>query len=206
VEACGLATVFLTLAFVGVAPQAREVGLARPLESLPMHLGQWSAELPPALGDVPSNPLAPVSAWSNADRRLTRLYRLPSGETISVELYYYAVQSQGHELVSDTSAELHRKTSAVVIDSGSNRFSANAGEWSSDGETALFWYDTNGRIESGQIATKLATLWRAILSGHTNGAAIVLRTTTRPTSLDELQDLAKALQPALVGLWTSDAP
>jgi EpsI family protein len=205
VEAYGLATVFLTLAFVGVAPQAREVGLARPLESLPMRLGQWIAETPP-LSALPSNALAPVPAWSSADRRLARVYRSPSGESISVELYYYAAQSQGRELVSDTSAELHRKTSVVVIGSGEAQFSANAGEWSStNGETALFWYDTNGQIESGQIATKLATMWRAILSGRTNGAAIVLRT-TNPKSLDGLQDLAKALQPALVGLWTSDAP
>ena len=205
-DAYGLATLFLTLAFVGVAPQAREVGLARPLESLPLRLGQWSAELPEP-GAKSSEELAPVAAWIGADRRLARVYRSAAGETISVELYYYAVQSQGHELVSDKSAELHRNTSAVNIDSGSSAFAANVGEWSAaKGETALFWYDTNGRVESGQLATKLATMWRAMLSGQTNGAAIVLRTATSPTSLDGLQDLAKVLQPALVGLWTSDAP
>ncbi len=201
-EAYGLATVFLTLAFVGVAPQTSEVALARSLESLPVQLGRWSAA--PELGARPALP--PVPAWNNADRRLTRAYRSPTGETISVEVYYYAAQSQGHELVSNLSAELHLKTTSVVIGSGSEQFSANAGESFSKGETALFWYDTNGQIESGQIATKLATMWRAIWSGRTNGAAVVLRTNSGPQSLDGLQDLAKALQPALVDLWTSDAP
>ena len=145
-----------------------------------------------------------MAAWKTADLRLARVYRAASGETVSVELYYYAVQSQGHELVSDLSAELHRNTSTVHIDSGLTTFSANAGDWPVKGETALFWYDTNGRIASGQIATKLATMWRAVFSGRTNGAAVVLRTTAGPNSLDGLQDLAKALQPALAGLWPSE--
>ncbi len=202
-DAYGLATVLLTLAFVGVAPQAQEVGLARPLESLPMRLGQWSADVP-ELAKAPVKEVTPVAAWKTADLRLARVYRAASGETVSVELYYSAVQSQGHELVSDLSAELHRNTSTVHIDSGLTTFSANAGDWPVKGETALFWYDTNGRIASGQIATKLATMWRAVFSGRTNGAAVVLRTTAGPNSLDGLQDLAKALQPALAGLWTSE--
>jgi EpsI family protein len=201
-DAYGLATVFLTLAFVGVAPQAREVGLARPLESLPHNLGQWTTN-PSGLGSADRAP-SPIAAWSSADRRLARVYRSPSGGTVSVEVYYYAAQVQGRELVSDASADLHRGTVPIVIEAGDDRFSANSGEWREQGETALFWYDTDGDIESRQIGAKIATMWRAILSGRTNGAAVVLRTVTSATASEELQDLAKALQPALRGLWSSD--
>jgi EpsI family protein len=201
-DAYGLATVFLTLAFVGVAPQAREVGLARPLESLPLHLGHWTAD---GLGSPDKEPAA-IAAWSTADRKLARVYRSPAGEAISVEVYYYAAQLQGRELVSDASAELHRGTSTVVIETRNDRFSANAGEWPGRGESALFWYDTNGRIEAGQIAAKVSTMWRAVISGRTNGAAVVLRTVTSATASEELQDLAKALQPALRGLWSANTP
>ena len=204
-DAYGLATVLLTLAFVGVAPQAREVGLARPLDSLPLQLGQWSADQP-GLGSAIQDAPSPIAAWSDADRRLARVYRAPSGSTVSVEVYYFAAQLQGRELISDASAALHRGTSSVAIGDGKDRFSANTGEWSARGETALFWYDTDGHIEAGRIATKISTLWRAIVSGRTNGAAIVLRTATSVNALAELQDLAKALKPALVGLWGSDTP
>lgn len=200
----GLATIFWTLAFVGVAPQAREVGLARSLEALPMQLGRWSANPVESMGN-PNGSATAISAWSGADRKLERLYRSETGQTAKVEVYYFAVQRQGSEIISSASADLHREASQVQIDGGgSHQFYANAVHWSARNETGLFWYDAAGRAGAGQIVTKLSTIWRALVSGRTNGAAIVLRTANRPGASEELQDLAKALRPALASLWPTD--
>jgi len=200
----GLATVFWTLAFVGVAPPAVEVSLARPLETLPLQLGSWTA-----VGFESANSL-PVSAsvraaWSGADRKLERLYRGDNGQTARVEVYYFAVQRQGREIISSASADLHRQASLTQVDTGTSRqFSANAVRWPDRKEVGLFWYDAAGRTEAGQISTKLTTMWRAIVFRRTNGAAIILRTSDHPGALEDLQDLAKALRPALASLLTTD--
>lgn len=200
----GLATIFWTLALVGVAPQAREVGLARPLEALPMQLGRWSADASESAGN-PNAFATATAAWSGADRKLERLYRSETGQAARVEVYYFSVQRQGREIVSSASADLHRESFQVQIDAGSSRqFVANAVQWAERNETGLFWYDSAGRPEAGQIATKLTTIWRALVSGRTNGAAIVLRTANRPGAIEELRDLAKALRPALGSLWPTD--
>lgn len=205
-DAAGLATVFWTLAFVGVAPQAQEVSLARPLEALPMHLGRWTAESSDLSAELKPVPTVIASAWSHAHRKLERLYRSDSGDVARVEVYYFAVQSQGREIISDASAALHRAATLVEIDSSPNhRFLANAVRWPEREQAGLFWYDTGGgRSEAGQLATKLTTMRRALFLGRTNGAAVVLRTSNHPQAIERLQDLAKSLQPALAGLWTSD--
>src|SRR5687768_14789864 len=68
-EAGGLTAVLLSLAFVGVIPQAQDVVLAQPLEALPMQLGTWNAPGE----DAKASAFAAV--WSNADHRLIRRYR-----------------------------------------------------------------------------------------------------------------------------------
>jgi EpsI family protein len=200
----GLATVFWTLAFVGVAPQAVEVGLARPLETLPLQLGSWTAVGAEDADSFPAS-ASVLAAWSGADRKLERVYRAKSGQTARVEVFYFAVQRQGREIISSASADLHRQASLTHIDSGtSQQFSANAVQWPERKETGLFWYETAGRAETGQISTKLTTMWRALVLRRTNGAAIMLRTGNQPGALGDLQDLAKALRPALANLLTTD--
>ena len=113
----GLATLFWTLAFVGVAPQAVEVGLARPLETLPLQLGGWTAVGSGSGANIPASPSV-LAAWSGADRKLERLYRAESGQTVRVEVYYFAVQRQGREIISSASADLHRQASLTQVDSG----------------------------------------------------------------------------------------
>ena len=171
----GLATLFWTLAFVGVAPQAIEVGLARPLETLPLQLGRWTAVGSASADNLPAS-ASVLAAWSGADLKLERLYRAESGQTARVEVYYFAVQRQGREIISSASADLHRQASLTQIDSGTSRqFSANAVQWPDRKETGLFWYDAAGRADAGQISAKLTTMWRALVFRRTNGAAIMLR-------------------------------
>jgi EpsI family protein len=201
-DVVGLTIVFWTLAFVGVTPQAREVELVRPLEDLPRNLGKWTAqaESPP---NAASAPTGIASAWGTADRQLSRLYRSEAGRTASVEIYYFAMQRQGQEIISNTAADLHRNASEIAISEGQGfRFVANLVEFPEQKQAGLFWYDTGGRTAAGRVATKLATMWRALLRGQTNGAAIVLRTTNDARALDDLRDLASELRPALGGLWT----
>ncbi len=204
-DAIGLATVFWTLALVGVAPQAQEVALARPLETLPLQLGVWSADAG-VVGAL--RPTAPevTAAWSGADGKLERVYRSASGRLAKIEVFYFAVQRQGREIVSSAAGELHRSSMPIEIpgDGRGRAFVVNAIDWPDRNETGLFWYDSDGRIDAGQVATKLSTMWRALSRGRTNGAAVVLRTASdHPGARAELEDLAKALQPALSYLWTA---
>lgn len=201
-DAFGLVTLFWVLALIGVAPEAREVNLTRSLESLPLQLGRWTAVPPSTAGHSPA--LANVlAAWSGADGKLERLYRADSGLMVRVEVYYFAVQRQGREIVSYATADLHRDASPVQVDEGPDQsFVANAVSWPDRNEAGLFWYDA-GRPVAGQIATKLTTTWRALVSGRTNGAAIMLRTSSHPQAFEELQEFAGVLRPALGSLFGS---
>jgi EpsI family protein len=201
-DAVGLALLFWAVASAGVAPQARSVDLDQPLESLPRQLGKWSADpMPwPALGPAPS---AINNAWRSADGQLERRYRSEAGAIIEVKVFYFAKQTQGREIISSTSADLHRDASRVAIGANSGRFEANRVHWPDRNQTALFWYESGERPEAGQVATKLNTMWAAIARRRTNGAAIVLRTSSDyPNSMNELLGFAEVLRPALVSLWT----
>ena len=206
-DAFGLATIFWALAFVGVAPQAQEVALARPLEALPLQLGRWTADADTAATFAPTAPDV-SAAWSNADGKLERVYRSESGRLAKIEVYYFSVQRQGREIVSSSAAGLHRFAVPVPVpNNGSDQgFVANGIDWPDRRETGLFWYDSDGRSNAGQMATKLATMWHALSRGRTNGAAVVLRTVSdHPNARADLQDLAGALSPALGNLWAAPA-
>jgi EpsI family protein len=199
-----LASVVLALGVVGITPRMEEVVLRRPLESLPLQLGRWTA-LGGSSADRAEAPAAIVTAWSGADRKLERVYISEAGERVSVAVYYFAAQRQGREIVSSAASSLHRQASAVKFDGLDDfRFAANMVQWPDRNEVAVFWYDTSGHIEAGEIAAKISTMRRAILSGRTNGAAIVLRTSGNPHAITALQDFAMALRPALAMLWASE--
>ena len=203
-EAFGLASLFWALAMVGVAPQARAVALAQPLEALPRQLVRWTADVPELQADRGQPQL--MAAWADADGKMGRRYRSEAGQQATIEVFYFASQRQGREIISSTSADLHRRASRVVIGAGDGpRFEANVLEFTDRSEIVLFWYEVDGRAEADQFAMQLNTMWRALRWGRSNGAAIVIRTAIDPHALVTLQDLAAALQPALAGLW-SPAP
>lgn len=198
-EAGGLAGVLLALALVGASPQTHDAVLAHSLDTLPVQLGTWNSIAPLPEDSKPSSFPA---VWSNADQRLVRRYRSASGNTAIVEVYYYASQRQGREVISSASSPLHQQSSLLTIDAGGRgRFTANAIDWTATAETGLFWYDLDGEAQAGQLSTKLGTMWRAIRSRRTNGAVVVVRSAASPAARAALVELAGVLQPALVSLF-----
>jgi EpsI family protein len=196
-EAGGLTAVLLALAFVGVIPSAQDSVLAHPDDALPARVSQWRVSETVAGSRRKDSSFAAM--WPNA-QQIRRQYHSPSGQIVIVEIFYYGSQSQDGEVVNSMSASLHQRSSRTTIETSRGAFTANLVEWPASAESALFWYDVNGQPLAGELSTKLSTLWRAVRSGRTNGAVVVLRTRTTPAARTALIELAGALQPALAGL------
>lgn len=196
-DASAMAVVFWTLAIVGTAPRSVPVALAMPLEDLPNELGRWSADLGAGAG------AQSTAAWSGADATLRRRYIRRDGRSATVEIWYFEAQEQSREIVSFRAADLHNRsvTRAIPLPNGS-RFSANL--VTLPNEVRLFWYVLDGESESDQYAAKLRSLWTALSSGHSNGAAVMLRAasdTGREAGLASLEDLAAEIHQALGRHW-----
>jgi EpsI family protein len=201
--AFGLAVVFWAVVVLGATPQGRAVVLAHPLESLPPQLGAWTLE--PVLPVVNHSGSLAAAAWNGADHALSRRYRNGGGETVTVDVRYFEAQRQGREIVSSTSADLHRKaTRVVVVLHDGTTLNANVVEWLDRGEVGLFWYDVDGALESDQYVTKVRSMWNALRSGRSNGAAVMLSTVVAENAVAALESLAAEVQPALSHLWRLD--
>jgi EpsI family protein len=199
-NAFGLATIFCVIAIIGVAPEAEQVALAQPLDSLPLRIGEFTG-LPPIPARDPGTSAA-VAAWGKADRVLDRVYEADRGRSVRVEVFYFASQRQDHEMVSSTSRDWHRLASRVSIGDGSARFDANLIEWRERKETALFWYESEGHAEAGEMEARLSTIRRSLLTGRTNGAAVVLHTRSAPGAAQLLRDFGRQMRPVLAELWS----
>ncbi len=206
-DACGLAVAFWTLVFVGVAPDARPIALAQPLEALPQRLGAWSIDTIGPVGAAADRATA-LSAWSGADDHLRRLYSRADGQRATVDIWYFKVQGQGREIVDWRVSDLRRLATrkAITLPIGGT-LEANVIRWPNTQQVGLFWYDLDGSTEADPYATMLRSLWNVISAGRSNGAVIML--SASPSSLSDAQaetalvDLAVELQPALAGVLPS---
>lgn len=201
--AFGLAVIFWAVVFIGVASEGRAVVLAHPLESLPPQLGAWTLE--PAMPVVNRSGNLAAAVWKGADHALSRRYRNGGGETVTVDVRYFETQRQGREIVSSNSADLHRMATrvAVVLRDGTT-LNANVVQWPDRGEVGLFWYDVDGTLESDEYLTKFRSMWNALRSGRSNGAAVMLSTEGGQSAVAALVNLAAEVQPALSDLWRLD--
>jgi EpsI family protein len=154
------------------APAATSSGVLRkPLDRLPRALGEWRAAPGPAESEF-------QQAWQGSDAHVLRRYRTGDGRTLDIFVAYFGTQRQDRELASYLSADLHRRAALVevpLVDGGSlpaNFVAAAAGGQPS----ALFWYELGERVETRPYATKLRTLWRALSSGRSDGAVVVIST------------------------------
>jgi EpsI family protein len=201
-EALGLAGVFLTLAFVGVAPQARAVALAQPLEALPVQVGSWKHDPLASIGAQIADSFS--LAWSAADHKLGRRYRSQDGTVVAMDVWYYEAQRQGHEIINYEAVDLYNQSEkADLVLPGGAVLAARVIRWPSRREVGYFWYDLDGAGGSNLYAAKLQSLWNAIFSGRSNGTVVMLRTTwngSEETAVSSLKSLALELQPVLTHL------
>lgn len=121
------------------------------------------------------------------DDRLSRTYRGPNGEEVSLFIGYYRTQRQGRELVNYVSGELHAGAERVTVEVEKgrtmeiNRVMTTNGR---GGEAVSFWYDINGRIAAGRYRAKAYTALDSLLGGRSNGAVIVVRSPGGAAGMD----------------------
>lgn len=197
-DASAIAVVFWVLAIVGTAPRSVPVALAMPLEELPQELGPWRADAGAALGPERA------AAWNGADAQLRRRYYTREGGAATVDIWYFETQEQSREIVNFRAAALHNRavTRVIPLPNGT-RFSANV--LTAPEAIDLFWYVLEGESEAGQYAAKLRSLWTALRSGHSNGAAVMLRAARSEAGDDavlaSLDSLAAEIHDALGRHW-----
>ena len=197
-DACGLALLFWTLVFVGLAPDASPVALAQPLDAVSQTLGAWSVD---PFGQAIADPVPSLSAWKDADDHLRRHYNRADGHRATIDIWYFKTQSQRREIVGTRVADLHRLSLRKVIALASGKtLDVNLIRWPESQQVGLFWYDLGGITESDPYATILRSLWNVISIGRSNGAVMMLRSSLSDASdtqvVGALEDLASELQPA----------
>ena len=82
-------------------------------------------------------------------------------------------------------------------------FEANLVQLTDQKADALFWYEV-GAVQTSALRTRFFTLWRAVASGSTNGAVVVVSTPSTPDSAsvpaEALLGLASAVRQDLAAL------
>jgi EpsI family protein len=206
-DACGLAFALWIIVLAGVSPVAAPVALSKPLDTLPMRLGTWTAD---AAAERRSDP---TDAWATADQHLQRRYRA-SGDAVDVHVWYFQAQNQGREIVNYRVADLHRRAhpQQVALPDGTS-MTVNAVAGPSPNTVALFWYELGGSPEAREYAAKFRSVWRVLRSGRSDAAAIMLVAPAQPSdeakALGGLENLAREVHLGLSGHWGAsgnDAP
>jgi EpsI family protein len=199
-DAFALAAVFWLLVFVGVAPTATPVALAKSLDELPSRFDGWTERL------TFGSPRTPTDAWLSADQHLSREYREPSGLEARVDIWYFAEQRQSHEIVSYQVAGLHQRATPRRIElADGTSLVANEVAWPDRGTVGLFWYEIAGLPEAREFPAKLRSIWTVIRSGHSHAAAIMITAAAAPgaqdATLQGLRRLAGDVHTGLAAHW-----
>jgi EpsI family protein len=177
------------------------VALATPLDRLPLQLGTWT------IAPIAIVSEEPPADWSGADSQIVRRYGRTDGPMATVGIWYFESQRQDHEIVNAKVAALHRTavSRALPLGDGST-LTVNIVRGAND--IGMFWYELDGVPEASQHVAKLRSLWTALTSRRSNGAAIMLRSTlegqSEPEALRALDDLAGQVHAALARQWRSE--
>lgn len=116
---------------------------------------------------------------STADKSLTRIYRMPSGNEVFVNVNYFNSQDDKKKLVTfdHEMIKLHQISVKTTINIGQARqIVVNKAIQSSEtGSTMIFfWYDINGRIITNPFLAKGYNLLDSLSNRKNNGAIITV--------------------------------
>ena len=190
--AMALAAVFTVGGASGFSSAPEEVALDAALDHFPERLGAWVADKHSTVDR------SAADIWPGADAELARRYRRADGLTIDVYVAYFASQRQSKEIVSFRTASLHRRATRRHVAAESGRsldVNAIAG---ADAAETWFWYRIGDASESNPYLVKTRTLWSAVWSGRSNGAAVMLRAGGDGASATgALENLAPLVEAAL---------
>ncbi|MGH9365217.1 MAG: exosortase C-terminal domain/associated protein EpsI [Thermoanaerobaculia bacterium] len=149
--------------------EPRPVATRRDLSFLPTTLADWRGE--------PGDPRLEPLALPQADEEVARIYLGPAGRVARVYAGYYRSQQQGREVVSYTSAGVHRVATEVRLAlAGPQAYPINRALLRDGREPRVlyFWYDLNGRVVANRYLAKLTTIADAIMRRRSNGAFVAV--------------------------------
>jgi EpsI family protein len=157
---------FLVAGLVPALYRVTPVPLVRPLDSLPLRLGSWTAA---------GAPEGEARWWAGADDLLARRYS-NGAAAADVWIGYFASQRQGKELVSHRIDALHRASIGAGTRTDGAPAEVNALRLTDHGQDRMgvFWYEIDGRRVTGKLQAKWLTLWNSALRRRSNGTVIVI--------------------------------
>jgi EpsI family protein len=148
--------------------------------SIPTHLAGWVIDTTASGVPFPGFSEALLQAYPSAegvrrfdglDQEVFRSYRSDSGARVRLYVAFYGRQQDGKELTGDVSLALQKLASPVPL-----AHAASVNEVvKADGPSSqglVFWYQVNGRPVTNIYRAKLLTVWDAITTGRTSGAAV----------------------------------
>ena len=164
-----LTLLFLLLGSYALFHQPRAIPLRAEIVNFPMEIGEWQGK------ERGSD--FPIYKKLGVDRELSRTYSSASGDKLNLYVGYFAGQTQGKEMISYQTSDLHREASKRKLDLSSygpveiNQVVQQEGKYKRE---LLFWYDLNGRIVADKYEAKAWMVWDGLTRGRTNGAVVIL--------------------------------
>lgn len=116
---------------------------------------------------------------STADKYLSRIYSLPSGNKAILNVNYFNSQDDKKKLVTfdHEMTKLHQAAAKTILNIGEERqIVVNKAIQRSESGSSLvfFWYDINGRIITNPFLAKGYNLWDSLVGKKNNGAVITV--------------------------------
>jgi EpsI family protein len=194
------ALVGLAAVLAGGLSRATEVAdgrdrvITRPLEQLPMTIGDWSAHLLPALDEQSKRVLG-------ADAYLNRRYTRDESKAVDLFVAYYGNQRQGDAIHSPRNClpgagwrPVATSTIALPVDGGRNvtvnRYVIEKGR---DRLVVFYWYHGRGRVVANEYANKAWLMVDALRTGRSDGALVRAMTPATHDAEHDAMDFVRAV-------------
>lgn len=159
------------------------VGLIYLYHPAPVHLKTSLKSFPAYIGGFTGkdlihidNRLRPFSA----EEELLRAYEDAHGNRIELYIGYFPIQSRNKKIIDYRRAWMHEHAVDIPVINRKDTLRINKTRLRSRDNPAdvYFWYFMNGKTVTDQFTGKFITLWDGLLKRKTNGAVIVIKTTS----------------------------
>jgi EpsI family protein len=145
--------------------QPMDVPLTRDLRTIPMVIGNWTA-------DPTASPTQ--FSFTGVEDQLARVYRNNLGSRIELYVGYHHYQTEGKEFGAALHQTLNREASPLDLSANDGRVNQSGTGREKAPARALFWYDVNGRLLGNAYEARAYTVWDAITTRRTNAAVVVV--------------------------------
>lgn len=175
-----------------LAGNRKSATLARPLDAIPMELGDWA-------GSPGRSPTGRELELLDATSFLSRTYK-KAGTVVDLSIAYYAVQRAGESMHTPKNClpaagwEILKYDSAELPFDGRperiNKFTIQNGDARA---LVLYWYQTRDRIIANEYEGKGFLLWDAVTKGRTNGSVVRIIVPDNPGAASDALGFARAI-------------